>query len=87
MCKKYRGSWHLEEKIIAPDPEDRDNFGRALAIQGNLLVVTARKESDEEGAAYVFIEKGGFGRISRSSPQATGHLETISGSLWRYRAT
>ncbi|MDG6256781.1 MAG: FG-GAP repeat protein [Methanomicrobiaceae archaeon] len=60
VFKKYQGSWHLEEKIISPDPENRDNFGRALAIQGNLLVVTARKESDEEGAAYVFVDQGGL---------------------------
>jgi hypothetical protein len=52
-------SWDFEDKIVSPAPENEDNFGRALAIQGNLLVVTARKTTNEEGAAYVFINKGG----------------------------
>ena len=51
--------WQFEEKIISPLPETEDNFGRALAIQGDRLVVTARKTSAEEGAAYVFVYTGG----------------------------
>jgi hypothetical protein len=57
--RKHGNSWEFEEKIISPEPEAEDNFGRALAIEGNLLVVTARKSSLEEGAAYVYERKGG----------------------------
>lgn len=49
--------WYLEAKITSPTPANEDNFGRALAIHGDLLVVTARKENigaDDVGAAYVF---------------------------------
>jgi hypothetical protein len=56
---KHGDSWQFEEKIISPLPETEDNFGRALAIQGDRLVVTARKTSAEEGAAYVFVYTGG----------------------------
>jgi hypothetical protein len=56
---KHGDSWQFEEKIISPAPETEDNFGRALAIQGDSLVVTARKTSAEEGAAYVFVYTDG----------------------------
>ncbi|MDD3858378.1 MAG: FG-GAP repeat protein [Methanoculleus sp.] len=62
VFKKYQGSWHFEDKIVSPEPADEDNFGRALAVQGNLLVVTARKENlnaADVGAAYVFTCRGG----------------------------
>ncbi len=62
VFKKYQGSWHFEDKIVSPEPADEDNFGRALAFQGNLLVVTARKENlnaADVGAAYVFVCRGG----------------------------
>ena len=60
VFRKQGDLWQFEDKIISPSPEDEDNFGRALAIQGDLLVVTARKSSLEEGAAYVFVYTGGI---------------------------
>lgn len=84
----YQGSWHFEEKIVSPTPEEEDNFGRALAIQGNLLVVTARKTVDEEGAAYVYLYKGGKwihqANLVASDPTKNayfGQSVTISGDL------
>jgi len=59
VFRKHGSLWQYEDKIVSPSPEDEDNFGRALAIEGNHLVVTARKSSLEEGAAYVFENKGG----------------------------
>jgi hypothetical protein len=59
---KHGDFWQFEDKISSPSPEFEDNFGRALAIQGNLLVVTARKENqnaNDVGAAYVFTYKNG----------------------------
>ena len=59
---KHGGSWQFEEKITSPNPGNEDNFGRALAIQGDVLVVTARKENlgaSDVGAAYVYEHKGG----------------------------
>ena len=58
VFRKNGDTWQYEDKIISPSPQTGDNFGRALAIQGNLLVVTARKNSAERGAAYVFEKKG-----------------------------
>jgi len=59
VFRKHGDLWQYEDKIVSPDPETGDNFGRALAVQGSLLVVTARKSSLEEGSAYVFVYKGG----------------------------
>lgn len=61
VFRKAGRSWYLEAKITSPTPANEDNFGRALAIHGDLLVVTARKEeinAPDVGAAYVFRHKG-----------------------------
>ena len=57
--RKQGNTWRFEDKIVSPVPEEWDNFGRAVAVQGNLMVVTARKSSLEEGSAYLFEKKGG----------------------------
>ncbi len=59
VFRKQGDAWEYVDKIVSPAPEAGDNFGRALAVQGNLLVVTARKSSLEEGSAYVFDYTGG----------------------------
>jgi len=62
VFRKDKGAWQFDEKITSPTPADEDNFGRALAIQGDLLVITARKENlgdDDVGAAYVFLYQNG----------------------------
>ncbi len=59
VFRKHGDSWQFENKIVSPAPEDEDNFGRALSIQGDLLVVTARKTVNEEGAAYVYLYQDG----------------------------
>jgi hypothetical protein len=59
VFRKNGDAWRYEDKIISPEPQTGDNFGRALAIQGNLLVVTARKNAAERGTAYIFVNKGG----------------------------
>ena len=59
VFQKYGDLWQFNQKIVSPSPENEDNFGRALAVQGDHLVVTARKTSLEEGAAYVFVYSGG----------------------------
>ncbi|MGB9177323.1 MAG: hypothetical protein WCB46_11405 [Methanoregula sp.] len=62
VFRKHSDVWQVEDKIVSPSPQNEDNFGRALAIQGNVLVVTARKEklgAMDVGAAYVFAYKDG----------------------------
>jgi len=57
VFRKHDNSWQFVEKIISSTPQAGDNFGRAIAIQGDTLVVTARKENlgaNDVGAAYVY---------------------------------
>jgi len=58
VFEKNKNTWRYEEKVVSPAPQKGDNFGRAIAIQGNLLVVTARKNDAEKGAVYVFEKRG-----------------------------
>ncbi|HEV2826313.1 MAG TPA: FG-GAP repeat protein [Pyrinomonadaceae bacterium] len=47
----------METKLTAPDAEYEDEFGRAVAVQGNVAVVGAPKDQGAgygTGAAYVF---------------------------------
>ncbi len=62
VFRKNQESWEFAEKIVSPDPQNEDNFGRALAVQGGLMVVTARKEdaaASDVGAAYVYLFRNG----------------------------
>jgi len=81
VFRKHKGSWRYEEKITSPTPADEDNFGRALAIQGDTLVVTARKEkstANDVGAAYIYRYKGGrwvhTEKLTASDPAAGAYF-------------
>ena len=61
VFRKIGWKWVYEQKLTSADSSPEDNFGRAVALEDNLLVVTARKEdasSPDVGAAYVFHRKG-----------------------------
>ena len=61
VYRKTRGAWTFEQKVTAGDSLPEDNFGRAVAIENDVLVVTARKEDisvANDGAAYVFRKTG-----------------------------
>jgi hypothetical protein len=56
------GGWVQEAKLTASDGAAGDQFGSAVALSGDLLVVGAAYDSDAEantGAAYVFRRTGG----------------------------
>lgn len=91
VFRNSKGSWHFEEKIVSPDPKSEDNFGRALSVQGNLMVVTARKENQSDpdvGAAYVFVNKGGIWtfkqKITASDPNSECVFWSIGRAAWRH---
>lgn len=53
--KDSGGVWSLTQKIVASDRGPRDNFGGAVAIFQNTIVIGAENEGDNwTGAAYVF---------------------------------
>ncbi len=52
---RFNGSkWEEEEKLIPADAVGKEEFGWAVAISGDTVVVGAHKEGDLSGSAYVF---------------------------------
>ncbi len=60
-----RGAWEATSTLTAPDSSRMDDFGRALALEGNTLVVGAPRKRD--GVVYVF---------ERSDPASPWSLAT-----------
>ena len=51
--------WEEQAKLLAGDPGREDNFGYAVAIDGDYAIVGAwAKGGDETGAAYIFFRSG-----------------------------
>jgi hypothetical protein len=61
-------SWTEQRKLTAPDPAEGDEFGRGVAIKGDLLVLGAFNDDDkgkDAGSAYIY-ERDGIGwRLAR----------------------
>src|SRR5499426_2316816 len=53
------GVWIEQQTLTASDGTGLDGFGRAVAINGNTIVVGASGHDGSRGAAYVFVERGG----------------------------
>ena len=51
--------WTGIQRLQASDATDGDHFGRALATDGNTLIVGATVHANTLGAAYVFERSGG----------------------------
>ena len=51
------GAWTQYAKLVAADAAARDNFGRAVAVWGDVVVVGAWLDADAgsgSGSAYIF---------------------------------
>ncbi|HQR36700.1 MAG TPA: putative Ig domain-containing protein, partial [Blastocatellia bacterium] len=55
-------TWTLQQKLIAADGAAGDNFGQAVAINGNTIAVTASGDDvngvSDQGSMYVFTRSG-----------------------------
>ena len=60
---KDSGEWRQVAKLTASDGADNDEFGRSVAINGNTVVIGARRDDEDKGAAYVFTKSSeGWGK-------------------------
>jgi hypothetical protein len=50
--------WNLQAKLTASDPATFADFGSAVGIDGDTLVVGATGQNNDAGAAYVFVRSG-----------------------------
>ncbi len=79
MVYTYRldatGAWRERARLVASDSARMDDFGRALALDGNTLIVGAPRKRAGNGVAYVF---------TRATPAASwrqvGIIEPPAGS-------
>lgn len=49
------GDWIIEVKLTAPDARRNDKFGQSVAMDGNTLIVAARREMSDTNTAAVLI--------------------------------
>jgi choice-of-anchor B domain-containing protein len=72
------GIWSRQSMLTASDSSRMDDFGRALAVDGNTLVVGAPRKRDGSGVAYAF-QRGTGGGWQESAiivpPQGDDHRE------------
>lgn len=54
-----RGGWAQQQLLTAPDSSRMDDFGRAIASEGNTLVIGAPRKHDGAGAVYVYTRASG----------------------------
>ena len=54
---KVNGTWNEQQKLVASDGQTSDNFGCAVAIDGDYVIIGAQQNdsnSIESGSAYIF---------------------------------
>ena len=57
------GVWQQTQKLLASDGDEQDDFGVAMVLDGDTLVVGAQRKDvagQEQGSAYVFVLEGGL---------------------------
>ena len=73
------GGWQERTMLTASDSSRMDDFGRALAHDGNTLVVGAPRKRDGSGVAYAFERTGADGAWRQTAviepPRADDHSE------------
>jgi hypothetical protein len=80
-------NWTKEQCLSEEDevPNSDDNYGFAIAISGNTLVVGAASDVTNGvtgGAAYVYVRDGHTWSLQQNSSRAIGPISISSGSLW-----
>tara|TARA_R110002111_G_scaffold144910_2_gene211248 strand:+ start:60150 stop:84038 length:23889 start_codon:yes stop_codon:yes gene_type:complete len=54
IYKRTGSVWTFQQKIVAADSIDGDEFGSLVAIEGDTIVVRAAEADSEKGAVYIF---------------------------------
>ena len=77
------GAWQRESMLTASDSSRMDDFGRAVSIDGNTLVVGAPRKRDGSGVAYVFQRSGPTAPWRESAILEPPGLCGVSGAFGR----
>lgn len=77
--------WVARATLAAPEPADRDQFGRAVAIAGEAVLVGAPRVDTPErdaGAVWAFTAQAdGWSLAGRRSPEAAGAYDEFGSAL------
>ncbi len=68
-------TWSVQQKLTAPDGAAGDNFGAAVAIAGDTVVVGADFDDvsgADQGSAYVFVRSGGAWSLQQKLTASDG---------------
>jgi hypothetical protein len=75
--------WIEQSQILAPDGLPMDNFGWAMAVSGDSLIVSSIgddiRASNEQGSAYVFVNNAGSWTFQQKLVASDGSFEDIFG--------
>ena len=58
IFKRDGNTWSEEQKLLASDGNANDEFGFAVSISGDYVIVGARMKDNKQGAAYIFKRDG-----------------------------
>ncbi len=58
IFKRNVNTWSEEQKLLASDGNANDEFGLAVSISGDYVIVGARGQDNRRGAAYIFKRDG-----------------------------
>lgn len=73
------GAWQEEQRLFAADGDGQDQFGRAVAIQGDTIVVGAFNDDGASGAVYVY--RNSVSQWLQEGPKLTGRGGRFGWSL------
>jgi uncharacterized protein (TIGR03437 family) len=60
-------TWTQNGKLVASDTTSADNFGNALAINGNTALIASPFKASQQGAVYVFVRSSTDGTWSQQA--------------------
>jgi hypothetical protein len=67
VYRRTDGAWNQEAKLLAPDGEQSDGLGSAVAVEGDTVVGCAYVDDlpgrPDVGSAYVWVKKGATWRL------------------------
>lgn len=82
------GAWPLETILTASDGQPGDAFGRAVDIDGNVLLIGAPRVGPDQGAAYIFrydgaswVEEARLTDPNRAAEDVFGWDVAVSGDV------
>lgn len=76
------GVWTEQQKLVASDGAQNDEFGRSVAIEGNTIIAGAFGHNFDRGAAYVFLRSGTTWtlqqKLTASDPVMGDHFYSVA---------